>query len=63
MTTIKELREWLDAIEKQGYTAVGVDEGGLTLVTGDAAYFEVGGWPEQEPDAVSDGDSAPAQPE
>ena len=47
MTTIKELKEWLEEIEKYGVTEVGITEGGLTLATPEGdCYFEIGGLPE-----------------
>jgi hypothetical protein len=44
--TVKELREWLDAIPQDAL--IGVDDGGLTLQVADDAnaYIEVGGLPE-----------------
>lgn len=54
MTTVKELKEWLDIIyEDYPDGFVSVDDGGLTLlVTGETGsadsytpYFEVGGTP------------------
>lgn len=51
MTTIKQLREWLDSLP--GDASVGIDDGGLTLEAqwspggvGQCATYEVGGLPE-----------------
>ncbi len=41
MTDKEEIERWLATLPEG--TGVGIDDGGLTLVTEDGAYLEVGG--------------------
>lgn len=48
MTSKAELQRWLNRLDDDAM--IGVDEGGLTLVTDDGSnsYIEIGGMPEGE---------------
>ncbi len=46
MITKQEIQEWLDTLPADD--TVGIDEGGLTLVSSSGAYLEVGGEPDED---------------